>query len=72
MTSNLGTTDRFIRLLLGIAVIALGLTHFVNGWLALAAYIFGAIALFTGVVGYCPAWSLCGISTCPLKSRQNN
>lgn len=72
MTSIVGTTDRTMRLLLGIALITLGLTHFVNGWLAIAAYILGAIALFTAALGYCPAWSLCGIKKCPLKSRQTN
>jgi hypothetical protein len=24
----------------------------------------GAVALITGLVGYCPAWSIFGINTC--------
>jgi uncharacterized membrane protein HdeD (DUF308 family) len=68
MMNNVGTADRTVRIILGIVLIALGLTHVVAGGLAIAAYIVGAIALVTGGVRYCPAWSLFGINTCPLKS----
>lgn len=27
----------------------------------------GGIALVTGLIGYCPAWTLLGINTCPAK-----
>ena len=71
MTSNVGTTDRAIRIILGIILIALGVSHVVTGGLAMAAYVIGAIALVTGVFRYCPAWSVLGINTCPLKPSQN-
>jgi uncharacterized membrane protein HdeD (DUF308 family) len=71
MRSNVGTTDRVIRIVLGIILVALGLRHTVTGGLAIAAYVVGAIALVTGVVRYCPAWSVFGINTCPLKPSQN-
>jgi uncharacterized membrane protein HdeD (DUF308 family) len=71
MTSNVGTTDRAIRIILGIVLIALGVSHVVTGGLAIAAYVVGAIALVTGVFRYCPAWSVLGINTCPLKPSQN-
>ncbi|MGB2676188.1 MAG: DUF2892 domain-containing protein [Candidatus Acidiferrum sp.] len=71
MTSNVGTTERAIRIVLGIVLIALGLSHVVTGGLAIAAYVVGAIALVTGVFRYCPAWSVLGINTCPLKAGQN-
>lgn len=71
MASNVGAVDRSIRFILGIILIALGLTHVLSGGLATAAYIVGGIALVTGVFRYCPAWSLLGINTCPLKSAQS-
>ena len=71
MTSNVGTSDRVIRIVLGIVLVALGLSHMVTGGLAIAAYVVGAVALVTGVVRYCPAWSIFGITTCPLKPSQN-
>jgi len=69
MTSNVGPVDRAVRLLLGLALIALGLTHVLTGNLAIAAYVVGAVALLTGLFRFCPAWTLCGINTCPLKSQ---
>jgi uncharacterized membrane protein HdeD (DUF308 family) len=71
MTSNLGTIDRAIRIVLGIILIGLGLVHVVTDRWAIAAYVVGAVALVTGVIRYCPAWSVFGINTCPLKSSQN-
>jgi uncharacterized membrane protein HdeD (DUF308 family) len=71
MIRNVGTIDRSIRIVLGIVLIALGLTHVVTGGVAIAASVIGAIALVTGVFRYCPAWSVFGINTCPLKPSQN-
>ena len=71
MIRNVGTIDRSIRIVLGIVLIALGLTHVVTGGVAIAAYVIGAVALLTGVFRYCPAWSVFGINTCPLKLSQN-
>ncbi len=71
MTANVGTTDRVIRIVLGIILIALGLSHAVTGALAIAAYVVGAVALVTGVFRYCPAWSVFGINTCPLKTSRS-
>jgi hypothetical protein len=71
MTSNVGTIDRVIRIVLGIVLVALGLSHTVTGGLAIAAYVVGVLALVTGVLRYCPAWSILGITTCPLKPSQN-
>ncbi len=71
MTSNVGTIDRVIRIVLGIVLVALGVSHTVMGGLAIAAYVVGAVALLTGVVRYCPAWSIFGITTCPMKPSQN-
>ncbi len=70
MTSNVGATDRTVRIVLGIALVVLGLTHVVTGGAAIAAYVVGAIALVTGVVRYCPAWSIFGINTCAREPGQ--
>ena len=71
MIANVGGTDRIIRILLGIVLIALGATHVVTGGLAIAAYVIGALALATGVIRYCGAYSILGINTCPLESNQS-
>ena len=64
MTCNVGTVDRIIRVIVGVVLIAL---VFVGpktpwGWI-------GVIPLVTGLIGYCPLYSLLGIRTCPAKQE---
>lgn len=63
MTSNLGTLDRILRVIVGLALIAI---VFVGpktpwGWL-------GLIPLATALLGWCPPYALLGISTCSVKT----
>jgi hypothetical protein len=65
MTCNVGGVERPIRILLGILMLAIG--AFVSlPLLAMATtLVLGSIALVTGVIGYCPLWTLFGLNTCP-------
>lgn len=63
LTLNVGGWDRKLRLILGIALLALAGFGVLKGWAATAAYVVAAIALVTGVVRYCPANSIPGINT---------
>lgn len=58
-----------IRLVVGIVLLALAFLHVVTGTLAIAAYVVGAIALVTGVLRFCPAWSIFGINTCSTAQK---
>jgi Protein of unknown function (DUF2892) len=64
MTPNVGTFDRIIRIALGLALIAFALGYIYPGtgwnWVGW----FGAVPLLTALFGYCPAYSLLGITTC--------
>ena len=62
MKCNVGTTDRIIRVLLGLVVIALGI-YFNSWWGAL-----GAIPLFTAAISWCPLYAPFGLSSCSTKS----
>jgi len=64
MASNVGIADQVVRLVVGVALLVLGLSHLVTGAWAIAAYTLGAIALITGLMRFCPAWSVLGINTC--------
>ncbi len=60
MKPNIGKTDKWIRIILGLAV--LSLLYFLDGnlrWLGLI----GLIPLITGIINYCPLYALLGIST---------
>ncbi len=58
---NEGTIDRTLRVLLGIALVALALT---KDWMW--AWI-GVVPILTGATGICPLYSLLGINTCGAK-----
>ena len=62
MSTNEGTIDRALRIILGIALISMA---FVGpkaawGWI-------GIVPLLTGLVGFCPLYLLIGINTCPRR-----
>lgn len=64
MTRNEGTIDRTLRVLVGLALLAI---VFVGpqtplGWI-------GLVPLATGLVGVCPVYSLLGIRTCSLPPK---
>jgi hypothetical protein len=65
MTCNVGGAERGIRIVIGIALIAAGALAGLPEAGMYAAYVIGAVALVTGAVGSCPAWTLLGINTCP-------
>jgi hypothetical protein len=64
MKSNVGGFDRIARILVGLVLVALAAT----GTLGLWAWI-GIVPLATGLLGFCPAYTLLGMNTCPMKSN---
>jgi len=64
MSVNVGGIDRILRIVVGLAVLAL---FFVLEGNARYWALLGFVPLFTGVFRYCPAYSLIGVSTCPMK-----
>lgn len=63
MTKNIGGIDRILRIVVGIALIALAATGTVGVW----GYI-GVVPLLTAAIGWCPAYSVLGVNTCGCKS----
>ena len=63
--TNEGTLDRFIRVVIGIALLSLT----VAGPKSMLGLI-GVVPLVTGIVGFCPLYRLVGLSTCPLPQKK--
>jgi len=59
MNKNVGGIDRILRIVVGLALIALAVTGTVGVW----GYI-GVVPLLTGLIGWCPAYLPLGIKTC--------
>ncbi len=62
MKTNEGTIDRALRIIAGLALIALTATGTIGAW----GWI-GVVPLLTGIIGICPAYSIFGMNTCPMK-----
>jgi hypothetical protein len=63
MKSNVGGIDRVLRIVVGLALIALTLTGTIGvwGWI-------GLVPLATAAMGFCPLYTVLGFSSCPVKS----
>ena len=68
MACNVGGIERPIRIVLGILLIGMGVFGGLTGAAMGAVLAVGVIALVTGVIGFCPAWTLLGINTCSMQS----
>ena len=60
---NEGTTDRIIRVVIGIAILSLTITGSQSMW-----GLVGLVPLITGLVGFCPLYKILGLNTCPMKN----
>ncbi len=63
MECNVGSTERIVRLVLGIVLIASGFLA-LSGSLQIIGYVIGAIMLLTGITAYCPLNALMGRNSC--------
>jgi len=60
---NEAPIDRVIRIVLGIALAAVALGGAVSAPLLYVVWVVAAIALVTGIVGFCPLYALLRVST---------
>jgi hypothetical protein len=58
MKANMGSTDRAIRIVVGVVILGLGVVF--KSWWGLV----GLLPLGTGLVGWCALYVPLGISTC--------
>jgi len=59
---NVGAIDRFVRIVLGLALLSLVFVG-PHPWFGLV----GLVPLVTGLVGFCPLYRLFGLRTCPVQ-----
>lgn len=63
MKKNMGTIDRIIRILLAIVVIVLYLNDSITGVAAIILGIVAFVFIVTSLIGFCPLYAVCKIST---------
>ena len=64
---NEGPIDRVVRVAAGVALLAVALLGVVASPLSWIAGAIGLVLVATGGTGFCPLYSLLGVSTCPVK-----
>lgn len=63
MKNNVGGIDKTLRIVAGIGLIGATAAGLLPAW----GWI-GVVPLATGVIGWCPAYPLLGVSTCSKKN----
>ncbi len=61
---NMGTLDRAIRIVIAVAIAVLYFTGNLSGLTATVLGIFAIIFIITSTVGFCPLYTVIGLSTC--------
>jgi hypothetical protein len=64
MKFNVGGLDRILRIVAGLALIALTLTGTIGvwGWI-------GVVPLVTGLFKFCPLYTVLGMNSCPMQAK---
>lgn len=61
---NIGSTERVIRIVAGVAITALAFVGPQTPWALL-----GLVPLATGLMGWCPPYAIFGINTCKVPPK---
>ncbi|WP_024955056.1 YgaP family membrane protein [Sulfurospirillum arcachonense] len=62
MKRNVGTLDRFLRLMIGIPIMVYGFFH------SIILLVVGAVIFITGALGWCGLYTLIGLDSCKSKN----
>lgn len=65
MKKNIHNIERLARILIGLILISMVFWGPTSPW-----FFIGAVPLITGLIGWCPPYSLLGINTCNLKFKK--
>jgi DUF2892 family protein len=65
MTTNIGTVDRVLRIVVGLALIGAALGLFGPVYTSVWGWV-GLVPLATALVSWCPLYTALGIRTCKL------
>ncbi|MDV7340523.1 DUF2892 domain-containing protein [Terasakiella sp. A23] len=66
MTKNVGSLDKILRIVAGLALLAFAIFFPENeyNWIGFI----GIVPLATALLGWCPAYTLIGVKTCSTES----
>lgn len=71
MTTNMGTADRVIRLLVAAIAVFLYFNGTLTGTMGIVALVLAVVFTLTSLVSFCPLYAIVGMSTCPAPNKKN-
>lgn len=69
MVKNIGSTDKFIRMLLAAVIVMLSYLEIIEGTLAIILLVVAGILVITSFLNLCPLYLALGKSTCKVKDH---
>lgn len=64
MTSNMGKTDKAIRILIALTIGLLIYFKVVTGTIATVLLVIAGVFVLTSLISFCPLYTLIGLNTC--------
>lgn len=64
MKTNMGSTDKTLRILLAVAIAILYYTKIISGTLAIVLGTISLVFILTSLFSVCPLYTVLGINTC--------
>ena len=68
MKKNMGSTDKVVRIVLAIVIVALYFTNIIAGTLGLVLMILAGVFVLTSFINFCPLYAPFRLSTRKTKS----
>jgi hypothetical protein len=63
MKSNMGSTDKMVRIIVAIVIAILFFTNVISGTLGIILLILAAVFVLTSLISFCPLYFPFGLST---------
>ena len=69
MNTNVGSTDKMIRIVAGIVAAVVAFLVGAGSVLGIVLLVVAAVMLVTAFTGFCPLYRLIGVNTCKVANR---
>lgn len=66
---NVGSTDKVVRYILAITLVALAATGVLTGTLMYVAYIGATVLVLTSLFSFCGLYAIFGVNTCKVPEK---
>ncbi len=71
MKTNMGPQDKTTRIIIAVIIAVLFFTKVISGTLAIVLLVVAGVFVLTSLIGFCPLYSILGISTCKRKATNH-